>query len=759
MAIESQNRRARNKTAAKRKKKTTRKSTRKQSSSFQFSVAEHVSREAFGIIYGTLAVVFFLSLIGSAGMVGGKIQGLLSSLFGIGQWLAPLTLMGLAIALFVSRKVEFHFTRNVGIVLLLASLLGIVHLGTELNAMDQDVSSYGGWIGFTSSVLFRIFFGDFTAGVILFGMFMISILITFEISFKDIWDYFHPETELKTIKSDKTVVAVNPDLEGKDVEDGEIRIIKPAKVEEVEDVEPKQLKAAEAGDESKTEAAKEKIKKAMAVKRPVKKDAIEITNIQYSGDWKFPSLDLLIDEIDSNYPSDDALQKQAENIREKLNQFGIEVDMVDARVGPTVTQFTMAPKEGVPVKKIANSKDDLALALAAKSIRIEAPIPGQPYVGIETPNEDRSTVYMREILESEEFAKIDSPLRLAMGKDVAGNPFVADLAKMPHLLIAGATGAGKSVGMNTFLVSLLYQNSPSDLKFIMIDPKRVELTGYNGIPHLLTPVITEADKALASLKWAVAEMMRRYEECSQKGYRNIQEYNEAEDQKMSKIVIVIDELADLMMRDFKKDTEAAIMRLAQMARAVGMHLIIATQRPSVDVITGVIKANIPTRISFTVMSSIDSRTVLDSIGAEELLGMGDMLFTNPQLPKPMRVQGIYISSKEIEKVVNHVKLTPEPEDKVEINLGADPEAKANDMGIGVDLEAIAAAANEDELVPEAIEVVRRTGKASATLFQRMLSVGYARAAKILDILEQKGIVGPANGAKPREIFIERLEDE
>lgn len=718
--------------------------------SFQFALAENISREAFAILYIVFALIFFLSLIGSAGFVGGKIQVFLSSLFGVGKWLIPFTLLGLAIALFVSKTVKFHFTRNIGVFLLLSSLLGMVHLGTPLQAMDEKVASYGGWVGFTSSSLFRLFFGDLTTGVILFGVFLISILITFEISFHDIWDFFHPQTELKTIKNEKGLVQSNPELD-REIEDGEIRIIKPTRVEEISMGEVKQLAS---GDE---DSLQEKIKKAMAVKRPVKKDSLEITNIQVSGDWKFPSLDLLVDDIDNNYPSDETLQRQAENIREKLSQFDVDVEMVDARVGPTVTQFTMAPKEGVSVKKIANSKDDLALALAAKSVRIEAPIPGQPYVGIEIPNESRSTVYMREILESDEFAKIHSPLRLALGKDVSGSPVVADLAKMPHLLIAGATGAGKSVGMNTFLISLLYQNSPSDLKFIMIDPKRVELTGYNGIPHLLTPVITEADKALAALKWAVTEMMRRYTECSEKGYRNIQEYNEGEEEKMSKIVIVIDELADLMMRDFRKDTEAAICRIAQMARAVGMHLIIATQRPSVDVITGVIKANIPTRISFTVTSAVDSRTILDSIGAEELLGQGDMLFTNPSLPKPMRVQGIYISSKEIEKVVNHVKLTPEPENTIKIKLSDDFERKAaNDMMIGIDLEAITAAANEDELVPEAIEVIRRTGKASATLLQRMLSVGYARAAKLLDILEQKGMIGPANGAKPREIYFDRI---
>lgn len=738
MAIESQNHRIKKKGKAQKQEER-----RQKKSSFHFHLAENVAREAFGILYATLVFIFVLSLIGSAGYLGEKIKILLSSLFGIGQWLIPLMFAVLSGALFFAKEVRFHFTRNIGIMLFLFSFLGLIHLGTPLDAMDKDVEKYGGWVGFTSSVLFRMFFStennDIAAGVFLFGLFLISLLITFEVSMSDIWNFFHPQMDLKRVRDD------NEDDGMKKIEDGEIRIIKPISIEAPAEEKSKVL----------LESTEELGKKLLKVNRPPRKDSLEITNIQVAGDWKFPSLDLLNNDISENYPSDEMLHQQAQNIKEKLGEFGIHVEMVDARVGPTVTQFTASPQEGIAVRKIANAKEDLALALAAKSVRIEAPIPGQPYVGIEIPNEQRSTVYMREILESEEFSEIHSSLRLAVGKDVAGNPVVTDLAKMPHLLIAGATGSGKSVGMNTFLISLLYQNSPADLKFIMIDPKRVELTGYNGIPHLLTPVITEADKALAALKWAVAEMMRRYQDCSEKGYRNIQEYNEGEDVKMPKIVIVIDELADLMMRDFRKDTEAAICRLAQMARAVGMHLIIATQRPSVDVITGVIKANIPTRIAFTVTSAVDSRTILDSIGAEDLLGQGDMLFTNPSLPKPMRIQGIYISSKEMEKVVNHVKLTPEPENVTRIDLSDNDEA-ANDLRMGIDLDAINEAANEDELVPEAIDIIRRTGKASATLLQRMLSVGYARAAKILDILEQKGMIGPANGAKPREILFERM---
>ena len=744
MAIQSQRRQGK----VKKKKRTSR--MKKQDSVTYIKLSEHISREAYGIFFITLGIIFFLGIIGKAGPLGETIDTVLASLFGVGKWMIPFMFFILAGALFLARSLQFHLTRNIGILFLLSSILGLIHLQTPLYAMNVNVEEYGGWVGFSFSLLFRVFFStessDLAASIILFGCFLISVLVTFEISFRDIWNYFHPQTSLEKVTKD-----TEPFSATENVADGEIRIVKPVVVDETTSVVKQLMPSTELFDIKRPQA-----KKDIASKKSLKKEGIVIKNIEIEGDWKFPTLDLLINEMDDNYPADEVLHSQAQNIKEKLQEFGIQVEMVDARVGPTVTQFTVSPQEGVTVKKILHAKDDLALALAAKSIRIEAPIPGQHYVGIEIPNEKRSTVYMHELLESEEFASINSSLRLVLGKDVSGKAVIADLAKMPHLLIAGATGSGKSVGMNSFLISLLYQNSPADLKFIMIDPKRVELTGYNGIPHLLTPVITEADKAFAALKWAVAEMMKRYQECSEKGYRNIEEFNESEDKKMPKIVIVIDELADLMMRDLRKDTEAAIMRLAQMARAVGMHLIIATQRPSVDVITGVIKANIPTRISFTVTSAVDSRTILDSLGAEGLLGMGDMLFLNSQTPKPQRIQGIFLSSKEIERVTNHIKVTPEPEDLSDLNLDEEEEA-ANDIGIGIDLEAIKQASEEDALVPDAIQVIKDTGKASATLLQRMLSIGYARAAKILDILEKKGFIGPANGAKPRTIFIDKME--
>ena len=469
--------------------------------------------------------------------------------------------------------------------------------------------------------------------------------------------------------------------------------------------------------------------------------------VDYS-DWELPSLDFLSNATSQVFVSDKVLKSNAEKIKEKLSQFNIDVIMKDVNIGPSVMQYTLQPYEGVKLTKITALKNDIALALAAKSIRIEAPIPGKSLVGIEVPNEKRMVVRLKELLESEEFNSVKSKLTLAVGRDVSGSPVVDDLAAMPHLLIAGATGSGKSVGMNTFLLSLLYQNSPEDLKFIMIDPKRVELTPYNGIPHLLTPVITQPEKAHASLKWAVSEMQRRYQLFAEKGYKNIDEYNAGEPKRMFKIVIVIDELADLMMQATKKETEMVICRIAQMARAVGIHLIIATQRPSVNVITGVIKANIPARIAFTVTTGIDSRTIIDGIGAEDLLGMGDMLYLPGNMSRPTRVQGVYVSSKEIERVTNRIKLTTEPT--------YDEAITTTTLHGGVDTSMVGTGnggASQDSHYNDAMQIICETGKASASLLQRRLSIGYARAARILDILEENGAIGPANGAKAREIYV------
>ncbi|MDD5769775.1 MAG: DNA translocase FtsK, partial [Candidatus Gracilibacteria bacterium] len=469
--------------------------------------------------------------------------------------------------------------------------------------------------------------------------------------------------------------------------------------------------------------------------------------------WVLPTLDLLSDikgniEINEN----DIWAKQQE-IVDKLAQFKIDVNMTGYRVGPTVIQFRLKPEEGVKLNKIENLKKDLTLALHAKSIRIQAPIPGEGVVGIEVPNENRQAVGLKEVLSSRDFKNPKYDIPLAIGKDVNGDVVIGDLTRMPHLLVAGQTASGKSVGMNGFIISMLYRFSPSELKMIMIDPKRVELSIYNGIPHLLTPVITNPDKALNSLKWAVAEMLRRYDLATALNARNFKEYNDKveNEKKLPYIVIVVDELADLMMSGNKKEVETSIARIAQMARAVGMHLIVATQRPSVDVITGLIKANIPSRIAFTVASQIDSRTVIDKAGAEDLLGRGDMLYSPTGVLEPQRVQGVLVETHEVEEVVNQIKLTIDPE--MVNNLYDDSIVNGKSNAIGSILENYNGEQEEDsEIIEKAIQIVKESKKGSTSLIQRKLGLGYSRAAKVLDILEELGVVGPSNGSKPREVY-------
>jgi len=469
--------------------------------------------------------------------------------------------------------------------------------------------------------------------------------------------------------------------------------------------------------------------------------------------WVLPKLSLL-DDIDSQVKiSPEQIRGKQNEIVEKLRQFKIEVTMKDYRVGPTVTQFRLSPEEWVKLNKIENLKKDLTLALHAKSIRIQAPIPWEWVVGIEVPNDERSAIGLKEVLKHATFANPKFEIPLSIGKDVNGNIIVGDLTKMPHLLVAWQTASGKSVGMNGFILSMLYKFTPNELKLIMVDPKRVELSIYNGIPHLLAPVITDPDKALNSLKWGVAEMLRRYDLASSVNARNIREYNEKVDKtkKLPYIVVLVDELADLMMSGNKKEVESSIARIAQMGRAAGMHLIIATQRPSVDVITGIIKANIPSRIAFTVASQIDSRTIIDKAGAEDLLGFWDMLYAPTGSLEPERVQGVLVKTEEIEAVVNQIKLTVDP-DMIQ-NLYDDSVINGKSNLQWSIFENYNGDQDEDsELIEKAIQVVRESKKGSTSLIQRKLWLGYARAAKVLDILEELWVVGPSNGSKPREVY-------
>ncbi len=476
--------------------------------------------------------------------------------------------------------------------------------------------------------------------------------------------------------------------------------------------------------------------------------------------YEFPPIQLLAEGDKKGVKGGKkAVADTATKLQKTLYSFGVSAKVENVSVGPAITRYELKPAEGVRVSKIANLADDIALNLAAETIRIEAPIPGKQAVGIEVPNKENEIVPLRDIIDCDSFKEHKSKLAFALGKDVAGNEVVTDIAKMPHVLIAGATGSGKSVCINTLIASIIYKAKPSEVKLVMVDPKVVELSVYNGIPHLLIPVVTDPKKAAGALAWAVQEMVNRYSLFASKNVRDIKGYNaalevEGEEHKLPQIVIIIDELSDLMMVS-PKDVEDSICRLAQMARAAGMHLVIATQRPSVDVITGIIKANIPSRIAFSVSSQVDSRTILDMAGAEKLLGKGDMLFYPAGAPKPTRIQGAFISDKEVEKIVDFVKNNGEATYNDEI-LQQIENANSTEK----EIDAQEKDDDTDPLLPEAIEVVVETGQASTSFIQRRFKVGYARAGRIIDQMEERGIISGFQGSKPREVLMskERWEE-
>ena len=498
-------------------------------------------------------------------------------------------------------------------------------------------------------------------------------------------------------------------------------------------------------------------------KEEKKKAVLQLEHAQIVEDehYEYPPVELL------SKPSKKALKGGAKaltdtatRLQKTLYSFGVSAKVENVSVGPAITRYELKPAEGVRVSKIANLADDIALNLAAETIRIEAPIPGKQAVGIEVPNKEKEVVHFREILDSKEFKENKSKLTVGLGKDVAGNVQLADIGKMPHVLIAGSTGSGKSVCINTLITSIIYNAKPSEVKFVMVDPKVVELSVYNGIPHLLIPVVTDPRKAAGALAWAVQEMDDRYNKFASKGVRDLKGYNKAIEKEneagiLPQIVIIIDELADLMMVA-KNDVEDAICRLAQKARAAGMHLVIATQRPSVDVITGLIKANVPSRIAFAVSSQVDSRTILDSVGAEKLLGKGDMLFFPAGAPKPSRVQGAFVSDDEVEKIVDFIKSNGTANYSEDILESIENSNKS-------DKELAAEAAEDDDTDPflmDAIQTVVETGQASTSFIQRRFKVGYARAGRIIDQMEERGVISGYQGSKPREVLmtLERLNE-
>lgn len=493
-------------------------------------------------------------------------------------------------------------------------------------------------------------------------------------------------------------------------------------------------------------------------KEDKKKEVLQLEHALVVEDehYEYPPVELLSKGKKASRGSAKMLADTAAKLQKTLYSFGVSAKVENVSVGPTITRYELKPAEGTRVSKIANLADDIALNLAAETIRIEAPIPGKQAVGIEVPNKEKEAVHLREVIESSEFENNKSKLSVALGKDVAGKTIIADIGKMPHVLIAGSTGSGKSVCINSIITSIIYNAKPSEVKLVMVDPKVVELSVYNGIPHLLIPVVTDPKKAAGALAWAVQEMDDRYNKFAQKGVRDLKGYNKAiekenENAKLPQIVIIIDELADLMMVA-AKEVEEAICRLAQKARAAGMHLVIATQRPSVDVITGLIKANVPSRIAFAVSSQVDSRTILDSTGAEKLLGKGDMLFYPVGASKPLRVQGAFVSDDEVEKIVDFIKMNAGEVSYSEDIIESIEKSNKSDKEL---LESEACEDDSDPFLQDAIETVIETGQASTSFIQRKFKVGYARAGRIIDQMEERGIISGYQGSKPREVLMSK----
>ncbi len=674
-----------------------------------------------------VAVISVLSLFHFAGGFGKGLDSVLRWLFGWARFAFPVVLVIWASFLFRPQKFTLRPANYVGLFVGWFGFAGLLQLFIPLYDMGTRLGdgSGGGAFGILFAWPLMRAMGYVASIVVLVAMFLIGLLIMLDTSLNNLAEQGNIFKRLRLRWQGMT---------------DKFRANRP-----VEEIAPPPMEPDAEADEEPVSFASKDVP-AMPGDAPIAPTPELIPKPKIHRKISY-SLDLL--DATSSKPTSGDIVANQERIRKTLANFGIDVEMGDVNVGPTVTQFTLKPADGVKLNSITALHNDLALALAAHPIRIEAPIPGKSLVGIEVPNQAAAIVRLVDILKSKNFQERKSSLAVAIGKSVTGESWTADVDRMPHMLIAGATGSGKSVCINTILLSLLYENGPDDLKLILVDPKRVELTNYNGIPHLLTPVITEVPKTINALRWVVNEMDRRFQLLSSVGKRNIQAYNQGHPEPMPYIVVVIDELADLMAVA-AREVEAAIIRLAQMARAVGIHLIVATQRPSVDVITGLIKANITTRIAFTVASAIDSRTILDSPGAEKLLGRGDMLFSSTELSKPKRLQGCFVTDKEIERVVEALAQQAKPE--YVSDIVEKPQGLIGTNG-GVMVGEPGADEDDDELLEEAKNVILRAQKASASLLQRRLRVGYARAARLLDLLEEQGVIGPGDGAKPREVML------
>ncbi len=664
------------------------------------------------------------------GIFGAHVSGILIGLFGLGAFWIPI--------LFLLSSVHFFgdYQRKAIILIMFGGIILIISTGSLL-AFQQNhfiifgsKFSSGGIMGIPIKS-FLIKYANHTGGaVILILLWLIGFIMATGFSLiiflKRFWQLI-----ITTVKSIKKLIVMLKDRREKAKKQSKIK-------KEYNKKKDRKIKI-------KTKESKP-IKEAPAPKQ----DVFEF--MKDGKGFQLPAISLLEDPEIRLASDDENLKMQSKLLEKKLEDFGVHGKVVTILPGPVITTFEYEPAPGIKINKIVGLTDDLALALRSTSIRIVAPIPGKAAIGIELPNETRETVRLKELIISTDFEKSKSKLTICLGKDIIGNPVVAELGKMPHLLIAGATGTGKSVALNAMICSFLFKANPDEVKLIMIDPKRIELSSYDGIPHLITPVVTDVKKATNALFWAVHEMEHRYELLSEKGARNIKQYNQKIDKEKEKtneengpkklpyVVIIIDELADLMVAA-SRNVEVALTRLAQMARAAGIHLILATQRPSVDVLTGIIKANFPTRLSFQVSSKTDSRTIIDTNGAENLLGNGDMLFLPPGTAKIQRIHGAYLSEKEITGITEFLKQQGTPEYDQAVTTESEKEKASSE-----ELE-------YDEKYDEAIALITKTGHASISMIQRHLRIGYNRAARIIEIMEKEGIVGPSDGVKPREVLV------
>ncbi|KNY26744.1 DNA translocase FtsK [Pseudobacteroides cellulosolvens] len=772
------------------------------------------NHEIIGLILLTLGVLAFIGMINSdlIGAFGNLSKSVLLGFMGIPAYVIPPMLIVYS-AFMIFKKNDTLNQKYLHIIIVLLMLSSIISTGFYSSNYDKQIFTNQGFIGHL--FVFYDLGNEFSGGGILGGIIStplisifrpvgtliiltsFSIIMLIRLTNISLASFLkgvkNKSTELKVIKGAGNAVRntfrgsvadedglvpkrkfklINFNTDSDDVEESALNTNQKKNPKEIKnernnefdisvegDVQPNsgEISLEAIMDEDVEFIMKDVKKKKKIDVESLKNDVDKEISLQemVGASYNFPPLELLNDndqEISDIKTLKNTAMEVAKKLEETLKSFGVDVKVINISRGPAVTRYELQPSPGVKVSKIVNLADDISLNLAASGVRIEAPIPGKAAIGIEVPNKEVIPVFLKEVVESREFQGFPSKLAFSIGKDISGNTIVGDIGKMPHMLIAGSTGSGKSVCINSIIVSILYKSSPDDVKLLMVDPKVVELGIYNGIPHLLIPVVTDAKKAAGALNWAVQEMVNRYKLFAEKGVRDIKGYNsvveeDGQQKRLPQVVIIIDELADLMMVA-PNEVEDAICRLAQMARAAGMHLVIATQRPSVDVITGVIKANIPSRIAFAVSSQVDSRTILDMAGAEKLLGRGDMLFYPVGEPKPIRVKGTFVSDKEVERVVEFIKTQGEVEynnDLIDEISNLNTNEEESDPG------------DNDSLLPQATELVVEAGMASVSLIQRKFKVGYARAARIVDQMEARGIVGKFEGSKPRQVLISRQQ--